>query len=274
MGERAKKKRALEAKAARMAKKKAAAVDPASTDSDHDPVPASSNDKLPTKSGAKSSKSSATKQATLGQSIEAEGPMPVATTSSDNRLLTRSTAKNSNKKGVAPRVLPSLASSRQHRRSTRSLSVSSTAKSANLKDHTGNYIATRTQRVATAAAKALLQQLDVSDHNSEKEGDSTEFEEDRESDGGSNDDETDTIIELHDNLDEDRAISEPEGPGSGDSDSDGSDILATRTRKAVPKVKAPVASRGTQKKPNLKVQVEGEPSSGEFDDEFQVGEFF
>ena len=38
MGERAKKKRALEAKAARMAKKKAAAVDPASTDSDHDPV--------------------------------------------------------------------------------------------------------------------------------------------------------------------------------------------------------------------------------------------
>ena len=145
-----------------------------------------------------------------------------------------------------------------------------------MKDHTGNYIATRTQCVATAAAKALLQQLEVSDHNSEKEGDSTEFEEDRESDGGSNDDETDMIIELHDNLDEDYAISasEPEGPGSGDSDSDGSDILATRTQKAVPKVKAPVASRGTQKKPNLKVQIEGEPSSGEFDDEFQVGEFF
>ena len=79
-----------------------------------------------------------------------------------------------------------------------------------LKGH--NNIATRPQRSATAAAKAILQQLQISD--SEKEG-STDFE-DLDSDDGSNGDETETMNDCDDcdDCDEDGAISEPEGTGS------------------------------------------------------------
>ena len=171
---------------------------------------------------------------------------------------------------MAPRI-PSLASSHGTRHSTRSLAASSTLGS--VKNHTSvklkghNEIATCPQRSATAVAKAILQQLQISD--SEKE-DSTDFE-DLDSDDGSNGDETETMNDR-DDRDEDGAISEPEGPGS--ESGDGSDIVVLvkdilATRKGVPKVTVPVASRGTQKKPKVQAIHEEESSDSEFDDEFR-----
>jgi hypothetical protein len=273
MGERAKKKRAADAKAARLAKKAAEAAEKATTHSDsieydpastdHDPGPTSSDDKRP--------------------SIQ---EVPTIPTSSDDKLVTRSNARNS-KAAAAPRVPSSLASTRHSSDSTRSLGASSTlgsvnktgtapripslastrhstrsltsskpgsvtknCTSADVENHNDESITTRPQRSATAAAKVLLQQLQFSENE-------TDFEEDP--DGGSNNE----IMELDDDEDE-------------GGESFGSDIelvedgkIEWKGRKGGPKV-VPAASRSVKKKPAQAID-EGESSSGEFDDEF--GEF-
>ena len=107
----------------------------------------------------------------------------------------------------------------------------------------------------TATAKALLQEMQFSENDSE---DIINFEEDL--DGGSNG-ESD-VIELDDSEDS-------ESVGDADIERLVEDELALATRKGVPMPKVPAESRGAQKKP---VRREVESSSGEFDDEF--GEFF
>lgn len=160
MGEGVKKKRAAEARAARKAKK---AAEQAPTD------PASSDDNLPTRS----------------KKTGAAAPSRVLASTSTSKQA----AKCQSVEGSA---------STDHtgtRRSTRSLLASaSSSKSAKGHRDTGNnesIVATRPERVATAAAKALLERLQFS------ETEDTDLEEDP--DGGSNGDlETDTIIELED----------------------------------------------------------------------------
>jgi hypothetical protein len=229
MGEGAKKKRAADARAARMAKKKTAEVaehtveQPASESVDHDPP-----------------------------------------TSSDNKIPTQSTAKNPKKKLAAPRVpstrpTRSQASSAPNRRlgSAASASSAKNSSSANLKNPDEKTIATRPKRVITATAKALLQEMQFSENDSEG---NTDFEEDL--DGGSNG-ESD-VIELDDDDD---------GEDVGDAVIEFvEDGLALATRKGVPMPEVPAGSRGAQKKPKVPIQREVESSSGEFDDEF--GEFF
>ena len=181
MGERAKKKCAEEAKAACQAKKSAEqATQPVKT-----PVSAdtSSDNNLPTQSSARNSKktgpaprvlSSAAKK-NKAQSVE--GPS-TDRTSSDNKLPTQFNAKNSKKTGAAAPRVASFASSH---RSTCFLNASSTGsdkKHASAKGHNNESIATRPKRVATAAAKALLEQLQIS------ETEDTDFKEDPQADGG------------------------------------------------------------------------------------------
>lgn len=217
MGERAKKKRAEEAKAARQAKKSAEQATqlvetPASAD-------ASSDNNLPTRSSARNSKKTGPaprvplSAAKKHKAQSVEGPS-TDRTSSDNKLPTQFNAKNSKKTGAAAPRVASFASSR---RSTRFLDASLTGsgkKHASAKGHDNESIATRPKRVATAAAKALLEQLKIS------ETEDTDFEEDPQADGGSDDDLE--IIELDDG--DDGAIGGESGDDSDDSSGNGSEI--------------------------------------------------
>ena len=172
MGERAKKKRAADAKAARKAKKAAEDPDPPS----------------------------------------------------DNNLPSQSKTKTSKKKAAAPRVR--VASVTSTRCSTRSHVVSSTVGSSKkntsvAKNNNGSKLTGR-ERSATIAAKALLEQLKISEDE-----DTTDFDEDPqgdgEADGKSNVNwselKTDVIIEPDDNND-----STISGNDDDDSDGDGSEV--------------------------------------------------
>lgn len=103
--------------------------------------------------------------------------------SSDKKLPTQFNTKNPKKKGAAAPRVASLASTR---RSTRSRVVSSTLgsgkKLASAKDYNDGNKVTRRERSATIAAKALFEQLQISDEED------TDFDGDPQADGASNDD--------------------------------------------------------------------------------------
>jgi hypothetical protein len=166
MGERAKKKRAAESKAARNTKKAAKQESqleegPASSD------PTTSDIRLPTRSKAKT--------------VEQANQIIKHPASNEP---TRSNAKIS--RAAPPSRVPSESSQSATRHSARSFSSSSKLGNKSAKDHIDETIETRPKRSATAAANALLQQLQIDENESD-------FEEDL--DGGSND-ETDMITKV------------------------------------------------------------------------------
>jgi hypothetical protein len=214
MGECTKKKGAADARAARKAKNAAQSVeDPASAD------PPSSDNNLPTRSSTKNSKitsrvlSSATKQA--AQSVEE--PASTDHTLSDKKLPTQSNTKNAKKRGSAAPHVPSVASTHC---STRSHVISSTlgsgTKCALAMDYDDEIKDTRPERSATIAAKALLEQLQLSEHED------TNFDEEPPTDGGSNDDsETNMKIKLDDGTTDGDDDDNSDGNGDGDGDGNG-----------------------------------------------------
>ena len=193
MGECTKEKCTADARAACKAKKAAQSVgDPASAD------PPSSDNNLPTRSSTKNSKitwhvlSSATKQA--AQSVE--GPASTDHTLSDKKLPTQSNTKNTKKRGA---TAPHVASVASTRRSTCShiisLTLGSGKKHASATDYNDEIKDTRSECSATIAAKALLEQLQLSEHED------TDFDEEPLTDGGSDDDSvTNMKIELDDGM--------------------------------------------------------------------------
>jgi hypothetical protein len=165
MGERAKKKRAAEAKAARNSKaKKATEVSSELEEGPTSTNPTTSNIKLPTGTRSKAKK-------TVEQVTQLmEDPASTDPTSSDIRLPTQS--KNFLKKGAAAPRVPSSASTRHSTRSIKpSSKLGSGEKHTSVKGHDDESIATRPKRSATAAANALLQQLQIT-----SEIESTDFE--------------------------------------------------------------------------------------------------
>jgi hypothetical protein len=222
MGEGAKKKRAAEAKAAKKLKK---TKETQLTDSE---APASaSTDHDPTLSDAPA----------------------------------QSKARNSKKTGTVPRV-PSVPSTVSTRQSNRLLGSSSTLgsvqkhKSVNF-EGTDNK-KTRPQRLATATAMALLQELQLSE--------TEETEHDPEGVFTGND-EIDMIIEL-DDEDGETSGDEPE-PEESD---DGSTIEVTEEPQAVARKSLPKVMKvsAVQKKPPLQAirEMESESSSDEFGERF------
>ena len=142
----------------------------------------------------------------------AEDPDPP----SDNNPPAQSKTKNPKKKGTAaPRV--HVASVTATRRSTRSNigSLSGKKDTSAAKDYNNENKSTHRERSATIAAKALLDQLKISEDE-----DTTDFDQDPQADGESNDDwETDMIMELDGN--DDGAIGDDD---DDDSDGNGSEI--------------------------------------------------
>ena len=219
MGERAKKKREADAKAARAAKKVAEKAQPAQPTEDPastDPTGNSSGNNLPTRYSAKKKvpapcvPSSTAKQA--AQSVE--GPASADRTSSDKKLPTRFNTKNPKKTGTVAGAASGSFPATRH--STRSLVASSTLGSGNkrtsAKDKDNENKTTRPERSATVAARALLEQLQFNDTED------TDFIEDPQADSGSDDEsEADMIIEL-----DDGAISGDDDDGNGSGN--GSDI--------------------------------------------------
>ena len=162
MGERTKKIHAADARTACKAEKAAQSVeDSASAD------PLSSDNNLPTWSSTKNSKitsrvlSSATKQA--AQSVE--GPTSTDHTLSDKKLPTQFNTKNTKKRGAAAPHVALVASTH---RSTHSHVISSTLgsgkKCASAMDYNDEIKDTHPECSATIAAKALLEQLQLSEH--------------------------------------------------------------------------------------------------------------
>ena len=180
MGECAKKKCAADDRAAHKAQKAGQSVeDPASAD------PPSSDNNLLTRSSTKNSKItlrvllSATKQA--AQSVE--GPASTDYTLSDKKLPTQSNTKNAKKRGAAASHVASVASTHH---STCSHVISSTLgsgkKHASATDYNDEIKDTRPECSATIAAKASLEQLQLSEHED------TDFDKEPPTDGGSDDD--------------------------------------------------------------------------------------
>ena len=118
------------------------------------------------------------------------------------------------KTGAAAPCVASFASSCHSTCFLNASSTGSDKKHASAKGHDNESIATCPKCIATAAAKALLEQLQISKTKD------TDFEEDPQADGGSNDDLE--IIELDD--DGDGVIGGESGDDSDDSSGNGSEI--------------------------------------------------
>lgn len=165
---------------------------------------------------------------------------------------------NTKEKIGAASHIPSSASTTQARHSTRLLGSSSKMgsgeKRVSAKDHNNeeSTTATRPKRSATAAANALLQQLQISE---DEELEDPDGELNNETDNGTDFEDPDGEMELDDESDE----------GSGDDD--GSDIEVVDQGKIKPmasatqKGKGPAASHHVQRKP--KPPIDEDPSSDE-----------
>ena len=280
MGERAKKKRAADAKAARNAKKAAekaqaaqpmegpASTDPAGSSSDNDPpsgIRSSAGKKTGAALPAPRVPSSATKPAPRVPSSSAKQAaqsQAVGSSASTDRTSSfkKLPTKNSKKTGTAAAHVASFASTRS---STRSLVVSSTLDSG--KKHTSandESKVTRPERSATVAARALLEQLQYN------ETEDSDFEEDPQADNGSNDEsETDMVIELDDN--DDVAIGNDDD-GSSDGDGDGSDIEVVEVGNLKKKQGRVAPAKATRK--DLPNTNDSEKESGSDDSDSEDGE--
>ena len=208
MGERAKKKRAADARAARIAKKTADALAVQPTEG-----PSS-------------------------ESAEPTGTSSQAGNSSGNKLPTQSSSK---KKSVAHRVASSTASTSHTRRSTRSLVVSSTRapssykKKKSAEDHSDDKKATRPERSATVAARALLEQLQYA------ETEDTDIEEDPEEGDGDSDGNGNGNGNGNNSSDSN-------GNGDDDDDDDGSEIEVVEVGNLKMKQRLVAPAKATRKK--------------------------